>query len=188
MSQFSGNFLGKTPTVWRESEQAIIAATSSGSAASDSADSASLQYQAVPPSDKQHDVGTGLAIAEIIRFNGDLPILLIADDSEQRIVLASVVACHLNCQHDVGTAVCVAFINQDTNRPIVVGKITHGLRQRSASSSLTTVLDNPAGIEMRCGKACILLKPDGTVAIRGTNVASRATHTNRIRGGNVQIN
>lgn len=43
-------------------------------------------------------------------------------------------------------------------------------------------------VVLRCGKASILLKKDGSVRIRGTEIVSRATATNRVRGGNVQIN
>jgi hypothetical protein len=43
-------------------------------------------------------------------------------------------------------------------------------------------------ILLRCGKASIQLLSDGTVRVRGTNVLTRASATNRIRGGNVQIN
>jgi hypothetical protein len=43
-------------------------------------------------------------------------------------------------------------------------------------------------IVLRCGKASIQLTSDGAVRIRGTEVLSRASATNRIRGGNVQIN
>ena len=41
---------------------------------------------------------------------------------------------------------------------------------------------------LRCGKASVTLTSDGAVRIRGTDVLSRASATNRIRGGNVQIN
>jgi hypothetical protein len=43
-------------------------------------------------------------------------------------------------------------------------------------------------IELRCGDAFIRLTRDGKVIIRGTNVSSRATAQNRIRGGSVHIN
>ena len=56
-----------------------------------------------------------------------------------------------------------------------------------ATNTGTLIVDDNQ-ITLKCGKASINLKADGTVAIRGTNVASRASNTNRIRGGNVQIN
>lgn len=43
-------------------------------------------------------------------------------------------------------------------------------------------------VSLRCGKASIQLQRDGSVLIRGAYVLSRASGTNRIRGGNVQIN
>lgn len=41
---------------------------------------------------------------------------------------------------------------------------------------------------LRCGKASIQLLSDGTVRVRGTNLLSRASVANRIRGAHVQIN
>lgn len=84
---------------------------------------------------------------------------------------------------DIGADVVIAFSDRDFSRPIVLGKL---LGASGVGSELKFESDHQ--ITLRCGKACISLKSDGTVAIRGTNVASRASHTNRIRGGNVQIN
>jgi hypothetical protein len=69
---------------------------------------------------------------------------------------------------------------------VVLGKIRGGVEFPAASSQVAVVAENE--LSLRCGKASITMKGDGTVAIRGTNVISRASHTNRIRGGNVQIN
>jgi hypothetical protein len=43
-------------------------------------------------------------------------------------------------------------------------------------------------IVLRCGKASITLRSDGRVIIRGTYVETRASGTNRIKGGAVHIN
>lgn len=43
-------------------------------------------------------------------------------------------------------------------------------------------------IVLRCGKASITLRGNGRVVIRGAYVESRSEGTNRIKGGNVQIN
>jgi hypothetical protein len=87
------------------------------------------------------------------------------------------------CTDDIGCDVCIAFAENDCNKPIILGKM---LSSHSTKSDLN--FESDSQITLRCGKASISLKSDGTVAIRGTNVASRASQTNRIRGGNVQIN
>ena len=43
-------------------------------------------------------------------------------------------------------------------------------------------------IVLRCGQASITLRRNGRIVIRGTYVETRAVGTNRIKGGNVQIN
>jgi len=43
-------------------------------------------------------------------------------------------------------------------------------------------------IVLRCGKASITLRRNGRVVIRGAYLESRSDGTNRIKGGNVQIN
>ncbi len=50
------------------------------------------------------------------------------------------------------------------------------------------VIDAQDEIVLRCGKGSITLRADGQVVVRGTRVVSRASGTNRIKGGNVQIN
>jgi hypothetical protein len=43
-------------------------------------------------------------------------------------------------------------------------------------------------IVIHCGASSLMLSPDGRVTIRGTHLLSRATASNRIKGGTVQIN
>ena len=43
-------------------------------------------------------------------------------------------------------------------------------------------------VVLRCGPASITLRANGRVVIRGTCVETRASGTNRIKGGTVQIN
>jgi len=43
-------------------------------------------------------------------------------------------------------------------------------------------------IELRCGKASIVMEKDGHITIRGTYLVSHASAANRIRGGSVNLN
>ena len=43
-------------------------------------------------------------------------------------------------------------------------------------------------IELRCGRASLIMEKDGRITLRGTRVVSHASGTNRIRGGSVQLN
>jgi uncharacterized protein (DUF2345 family) len=91
----------------------------------------------------------------------------------------------------------------DPKRPIVIGVLQHEQPPTPEPVEVETVASLPIEVEadgqrivltgkeevvLRCGKASIQLLSDGTIRLRGTNVLSRASATNRIRGGNVQIN
>jgi len=102
--------------------------------------------------------------------------------------------------------VVLLFENGDTALPLVVGL----LREVSATPLTDAILEGtaPEGpmealvdgqpreleleareeIVLRCGQASITLKKDGKVLIRGVQVETRASGTNRIRGGAVRIN
>ena len=51
-------------------------------------------------------------------------------------------------------------------------------------------LDLEAADEIRlsCGKSSLLLRRDGTVIVRGVKIVSRASQSNKIRGGTVSLN
>lgn len=50
------------------------------------------------------------------------------------------------------------------------------------------VIEGQQEIVLRCGQASITLQRNGKVVVRGTYLETRATGTNRIKGGSVQIN
>lgn len=103
---------------------------------------------------------------------------------------------------DLGRQVVLAFRDGNLNQPVILGFLCHGEQgagpNASSIASLsgqqivvdgeTMRVDAKQRIELRCGKASITLTADGNVMIRGAYVLTRATGTNRIRGGNVQIN
>jgi len=130
----------------------------------------------------------GVIVARIVGFQGINPQLLMEINGEHHYAAAVAVTGILDPSTDSGASVCVSFDRNDIRRPIVLGKIVSGLSEAASSRSEGVEIRNDREIVLRCGKASISLKADGTVAIRGTNVASRASQTNRIRGGNVQIN
>ena len=43
-------------------------------------------------------------------------------------------------------------------------------------------------IRLTCGKSSLVMRRDGTVIVRGVKIVSRATQSNKIRGGTVSIN
>ena len=51
-----------------------------------------------------------------------------------------------------------------------------------------TLIEGDTHLTLRCGKASITLTPDGRVAIRGTQILSRAEGPNQVQGGSVLLN
>lgn len=92
----------------------------------------------------------------------------------------------------IGTEVALLFEGGDATRPLIVGRIVEPERR---SSTPTVVRDGDRvritgqeRIELRCGKATIIMEKDGHITIRGTYVTSHASAANRIRGGSVNLN
>lgn len=122
--------------------------------------------------------------------------------------LVQVEAGSLKCGGE-GIPVLLAFENEDPSLPIVVGLVRRTLllsprsetaerpdgvelpveRPRDALlDGRRIVLDAESEIVLRCGKASITLRKDGKVVVKGTNIVSRASATNKIKGGSVNIN
>ena len=92
----------------------------------------------------------------------------------------------------------VLFENGDRARPIIVGFV-ETLQPEPAESDKTPVIEADVDgkrvrvtaqdeIVLQCGSASVTLRRNGRVIIRGTYVESRSEGTNRIKGGQVQIN
>ncbi len=128
----------------------------------------------------------GLAICKVVGVKDLFPLLSYEINGSVLIQQAIAV---IGCSQDftLGSLVCAAFDQNRSDRPIVLGGFACDV-SKSLGAKEGAVISDDKQITLQCGKASIRLSADGTVAIRGTNVASRASQTNRIRGGNVQIN
>lgn len=95
--------------------------------------------------------------------------------------------------------VVVVFENGDRTLPLIVGLLQAGdLQQTAAKSTAPFVEADVDGrrvkvtaqdeIVLQCGPASITLRRNGRVIVRGTYVETHSDGTNRIKGGQVQIN
>ena len=106
-------------------------------------------------------------------------------------------------ESDIGAEVAVMFEDGEFHRAIVIGLVRNpgavsreGVQEATGNPGEMTVrlvgrkLSIAAGgeIEIRCGKASIRLSEDGTIRLHGTNVVSRASGQNKIKGASVHIN
>jgi len=101
-----------------------------------------------------------------------------------------------------GQQTVVLFEDGDRRKPIVLGFIEtiapHVQTRPADAESMPCVEADVDGrrvrvtaqdeIVLQCGKASITLRRNGRVIVRGTYVESRSDGTNRIKGGQVQIN
>lgn len=90
-----------------------------------------------------------------------------------------------------GRRVAVLFQEQNAGLAVVLGPVLAEMpiaTEMSAENPDTLLFEAEKQITLKCGKSSIKLQPDGSVLIRGAYVLTRASGTNRIRGGNVQIN
>lgn len=156
-----------------------------------------LVQQVVPQ--RQTTMIHGVAIATLLELLPDgrvrlaLPAYDIAD-------LCATPVCALSALHE-GGQVAVMFEQGDPARALVLGPMA-GVVQPAQTPAQThavpvheALIDNQhilieaeQEIELRCGEAAIILTRDGRILLRGSDITSHASSTQRIRGGSVQIN
>ncbi|CAH2396631.1 DUF6484 domain-containing protein [Mesorhizobium escarrei] len=92
----------------------------------------------------------------------------------------------------VGSEVALLFEAGDPGRPLVVGRLVNPERKTNAPLVVcdgeNVRITGADRIELRCGKAAILMENDGRITIRGTYVTTHASAANRIRGGSIDLN
>ena len=99
--------------------------------------------------------------------------------------------------------ILLVFENNDSRLPIIIDTLGALVDDIIDSSTISldvkrpkdvlidgkrVTLDAKEEIVLRCGKASIILRSDGKVVIKGTNLLSRSRGMNKIKGGAVHIN
>jgi|SRR5215472_606632 len=97
----------------------------------------------------------------------------------------------------VGCEVVLLFDHAKRQDPVVIGVLRNDEYVRSASDigALELSVDGErlivsaaAELVLRCGKSRLTLRSDGQIEVSGETIITRATGTNRIQGGSVQLN
>ncbi|WP_064697435.1 DUF6484 domain-containing protein [Rhizobium aegyptiacum] len=132
----------------------------------------------------------GVVIGLLLGFDAGVPLVVFPGNPEEVAVRARSLAELTSAM--VGAEVALLFEGGDASRPLIVGRIIDPARR---SSTPTVVRDGERvqitaeeRIELRCGKATIIMEKDGHITIRGTYVTSHASAANRVRGGSVNLN
>ncbi len=132
----------------------------------------------------------GVVIGLLLGFQEGSPLVVFPSNPRDHAIAARSL-CALDAQ-DAGCEVALLFEDGDRDRPLIMGRIVEPVRQDDASDILrdgeTVRITAQQRIELRVGKAAIILEKDGHVTIRGTHLVSHASASNHIRGGSVNLN
>ncbi|WP_192182791.1 DUF6484 domain-containing protein [Mesorhizobium amorphae] len=130
----------------------------------------------------------GVVIGQLMGFDGETPLVIFAGNLRDVAVAArSLVALE---DAGIGAEVALLFEQGDPGKPLIIGRIVGSgkLRPEISHREGKVLVEAVGGIELRCGKASIVMLPDGRITIRGSNLVSHASVGNRIRGGSVHLN
>ncbi|RWM14834.1 MAG: hypothetical protein E5X53_25055 [Mesorhizobium sp.] len=132
----------------------------------------------------------GVAIGIFLGFGTDGPLVVFPGNLQETAVPARSLA-ELTSDM-IGAEVALLFQEGDPGRPLIVGRIVDPARKSNAPQIVrdgeqVRIAANER-IELRCGKATIIMEKDGRITIRGTYLTSHASAANRIRGGSVNLN
>jgi hypothetical protein len=99
--------------------------------------------------------------------------------------------------------VLLVFENGDPTLPIVIGIVRDTLYPPAPLEEATISVERPRDvvldgrtialdakeeIVLRCGKSSITLRKDGKIVVKGTQLVSRSSGSNKIKGATVSIN
>jgi hypothetical protein len=93
---------------------------------------------------------------------------------------------------NAGDTVLLVFDGGDPTRPIIVGVVrdrfekSHPQRLKLAAKEI--LVEGTEEVSLRCGESSLILRKDGKAVLKGREVLSRASRTNRIKGATVQLN
>ncbi|WP_263495470.1 DUF6484 domain-containing protein [Mesorhizobium sp. CO1-1-8] len=132
----------------------------------------------------------GVVIGLLIGFEGGAPLVVFVGNPRETAIAARSLA-ELDVSA-IGSELALLFEDGDPARPLVVGRIVDPAHKSTglqvAREGDRVVITGKERIELRCGQASIILEKNGRVTIRGTQLTSQASGTNRIRGGAVHLN
>ncbi|TIT01896.1 DUF6484 domain-containing protein [Mesorhizobium sp.] len=132
----------------------------------------------------------GVAIGILIGFDAGLPLVVFTGNPQETAVSARSLT-ELNSAM-IGAEVALLFQEGNPLRPLIVGRIVEPARKSSTPHVVrdgeTVQIVGEERIELRCGKATIVMEKDGHITIRGTYLTSHASAANRIRGGSINLN
>lgn len=120
-----------------------------------------------------------------------------------RVVLSSQILAKAEVRDLIGCSVMLLFEGGNPLLPVIVGIVDDHLPYRTEKEGkvvsiektpqafidgTTILLDAKKEIVLRCGKSSIKLTKDGKIVVKGTELVSRSSGANKIKGAAVSIN
>ncbi len=131
----------------------------------------------------------GVVIGALIGFEKGKPLVVFAGNPKDHAIAARSTTELTYAM--IGCDLALLFEGGDPAKPLIVGRIVDPVQLETPSvirdGELVRVTAQEQ-LELRCGKASIIMKKDGHITIRGTYLISHASAANRIRGGSVNLN
>lgn len=132
----------------------------------------------------------GVVIGVLIGFADGVPLVIYAGNPRDAAAPARSLAALGHAQ--IGSEVALLFEEGDPGRPLVIGCVVDPGRPRGAPVVLRdgehVRVTAAERIELRVGKASLIMEKDGRITLRGSYVTSHASAAMRIRGGSVNLN
>lgn len=132
----------------------------------------------------------GVVIGVLMGFDDGRPLVVFAGNPQEAAIPARSLA-ELDYAA-IGAEVALLFEAGDPGRPLIVGRIVDPAPREPAPALLRdgerVRVTAEERIELRVGKASLIMEKDGRITIRGSYVVSHASAANRIRGGSVHLN
>ncbi|TSE02798.1 hypothetical protein C1D09_028485 [Mesorhizobium intechi] len=136
----------------------------------------------------------GVVIGLLLGFDQGTPLVVFPGNREE-VALQARSLTELSSDM-IGSEVALLFENANPLKPLIVGRIVDPAKRQTNSrdnshvvrDGETVKISSSERLELRCGKSVIIMEKDGHLTIRGTNLVSHASASNRIRGGSVNLN
>lgn len=132
----------------------------------------------------------GVVIGAFLGFGEDAPLVVFPGNPEKTALPARSL-CELSSDM-IGCDVALLFQEGNPRKPLIVGRIIEPSRAKAAVQVIRDGqrVQITAGdrLELKCGKATILMEADGRITIRGAHITSHASGAQRIRGGSINLN
>lgn len=132
----------------------------------------------------------GVVIGIFLGFDGETPLVVFPGNPQETALPARSMAELSSAMF--GAEVALLFEDGNPHRPLIVGRILDAARNAPlpelVCDGTTVQVTGKERVELRCGLASIILEKNGRITIRGSQLTSQASGTNRVCGSAVHLN